>query len=113
MVIWRFVAEELSVSGRFDAVVADCPLFYTSPNAPSKRDAIGTALLTILAGRWRYAHITALRGDIVDRTLPGMGKAAGLVLPRCVTQAKALHLEGKSQTVAPGVHAVVVLDRAD
>ena len=30
-------AEYLKVSGRFDALVADCPLHYTSPNAPSKR----------------------------------------------------------------------------
>ena len=33
-----FFAEYLKVSGRFDALVADCPLHYTSPNAPSKRD---------------------------------------------------------------------------
>ena len=27
-----FFAEYLKVSGRFDALVADCPLHYTSPN---------------------------------------------------------------------------------
>jgi len=69
-----FFAEYLKVSGRFDAVVADCPLFYTSPNAPSKRDVLGTALLAILAGHWRYAHISALRGDTVNPALLGMGK---------------------------------------
>ena len=69
-----FFAEYLKVSGRFDALVADCPLFYTSPNAPAKRDVIGTALLSILAGQWRYAHITALRGDTVNPALLGMGK---------------------------------------
>ena len=37
-----FFAEYLKVSGRFDALVADCPLHYTSPNAPSKRDVLGT-----------------------------------------------------------------------
>ena len=57
-----FFAEYLKVSGRFDALVADCPLHYTSPNAPSKRDILGTTMLSILAGQWRYAHITALRG---------------------------------------------------
>ena len=36
-----FFAEYLKVSGRFDALVADCPLHYTSPNAPSKRDVLG------------------------------------------------------------------------
>ena len=36
-----FFAEYLKVSGRFDALVADCPLHYTSPNAPSKRGRPG------------------------------------------------------------------------
>ena len=69
-----FFAEYLKESGRFDALVADCPLYYSSPNAPSKRDVLGTALLAILAGQWRYAHITALRGDTVNPALLGMRK---------------------------------------
>ena len=71
-----FFAEYLKVSGRFDALVADCPLHYTSPNAPSKRDVLGTVLLSVLAGQSRYAHITALRGDGVNPALLGMGKVA-------------------------------------
>ena len=71
-----FFAEYLKVSGRFDALVADCPLHYTSPNAPSKRDVLGTVLLSVLAGQWRYAHITALRGDGVNPSLLGMTKVA-------------------------------------
>jgi hypothetical protein len=69
-----FFAEYLKVSGRFDALVADCPLTYTSPNAPRKRDVLGTLVLAILAGQWRYAHITALRGDTVNPALLGLGK---------------------------------------
>ena len=64
------------MSGRFDALVADCPLVYTSPNAPSKRDVLGTVLLSVLAGQSRYAHITARRGDGVNPSLLGMGKVA-------------------------------------
>ena len=71
-----FFAEYLKVSGRFDALVADCPLHYTSPNAPSKRDVLGTVLLSVLAGQSRYAHITALRGDGVNPALLGMDKVA-------------------------------------
>ena len=67
-----FFAEYLKLSGRFDALVADCPLVYSSPNAPAKRDVLGTAVLSILAGHWRYAHITALRGDTVNPPLLGM-----------------------------------------
>jgi len=43
---------------------------------------------------------------------PAQGTAAGLVLPRCNTLAMALHLEEISHTVAPGAHAVVLLDQA-
>ena len=32
-----FFAEYLKAGGRFDALVADSPLYYTSPNAPPKR----------------------------------------------------------------------------
>src|SRR5829696_4265524 len=43
---------------------------------------------------------------------PAKGKAAGLVLPRCSTQAMALHLQEVSLAVAPGHHAVLMLDQA-
>jgi transposase len=37
---------------------------------------------------------------------------AGLVMPRCTTSAMAHHLEEISATVAPGAHAVLLLDQA-
>jgi hypothetical protein len=55
-------------------LVADCPCALTSPNAPSKRDLLGTVLLSVLAGHRRYAHITALRCDPVNPPLLGMRK---------------------------------------
>lgn len=69
-----FFAEFLKQSGLFDAWVADSPLRMTSPNAPKKRDVLGTTLLGVLAGCWRYAHLTALRGDGVNPPLLGMTK---------------------------------------
>src|ERR1035441_4219531 len=69
-----FFIEFLKASGLFDAWVSDCPLRYTSPNAPSKRDVLGTILLSVLAGHWRYAHISAIRGDGVNPGLLGMTK---------------------------------------
>src|SRR6201993_3298895 len=69
---FAFFVEYLKLSGRFDALVADCPLVYASGNAPAVRDVIGTAVLGILAGHWRYAHLTALRGDSVSPALLGM-----------------------------------------
>jgi hypothetical protein len=37
---------------------------------------LGTILLSVLAGHWRYAHISALRGDGVNPGLLGMTKVA-------------------------------------
>ena len=45
-----FFNDFLKTSGLFDAFVADCPLRYVSPNAPKKRDVLGTAMLSMLAG---------------------------------------------------------------
>ena len=69
-----FFVEYLKVAGLSGALVADCPLVYTSPNAPEKRDVLGTTMLAVLAGHKRYAHITALRNDGVLPELLGMKK---------------------------------------
>jgi hypothetical protein len=53
----------LEDSGLFENWVNDGPLPYTSPNAPQIGDVLETILLSVLAGHWRYAHISALRGD--------------------------------------------------
>jgi hypothetical protein len=52
----------------------ESPLNYTSPNAPSKNDILGTILLPVLAGHTRYAHIAAIRFDSVNPGLLGMAK---------------------------------------
>jgi hypothetical protein len=69
-----FFAEFLATTGVYDVWVNTCPLIYTSPNAPSKRDVLGTWLLAILAGHNRYSHITGLRGDAVSPQILGMQK---------------------------------------
>ena len=69
-----FFIDYLKQAGLFNAWVADCPLSLTSPNAPKKRDLLGTVLLSVLAGHRRYAHITALRCDPVNPPLLGMHK---------------------------------------
>lgn len=69
-----FFAEFLAATGVYDTWVNTCPLNYTSPNAPAKKDVLGTWLLGILAGHNRYAHITALRSDAVSPQILGMNK---------------------------------------
>ena len=43
---------------------------------------------------------------------PAKGKGAALVLPRCNTDGMTLHLAEISAAVAPGAHAVLILDQA-
>ena len=69
-----FFIDFLKAAGLFDAFVADCPLRYTSPNAPKKRDVLGTTMLSMLSGHKRYAHIAGLRCDSVLPELLGMNK---------------------------------------
>lgn len=69
-----FFIEYLKQGGLFDGWVAGCPMHFTSPNAPKKRDILGTLLLSLLAGHRRYAHITTVRCDPVNPPLLGMSK---------------------------------------
>src|SRR3981081_4143094 len=49
-----FFIDFLKQANLFDPWVADCPLYLTSPNAPRKRDLLGTVMLSVLAGHRRY-----------------------------------------------------------
>jgi hypothetical protein len=67
-----FFAEFLATAGVFDRWVQGCPLRYSSPNASSPRDVLGTLMLGILAGSKRYAHIAGVRGDAVAAKALGL-----------------------------------------
>ena len=69
-----FFTQFLKAAHLFDPWVEECPLTYTSPNAPAVRDVLGTSLLSILSGHNRYTHVTALRNDTVNPALLGMKK---------------------------------------
>ncbi|MFQ5664737.1 MAG: transposase [Terriglobia bacterium] len=69
-----FFIEFLKTAELFGPWVRDCPLTYGSPNAPRPTDVLGTLLLSVLAGHWRYAHITTIRSDQVNPPLLGMRK---------------------------------------
>jgi hypothetical protein len=66
-----FFAQFLAAGGLYSNWVSECPLRYTSPNAPKIADVLGTWVLATLSGAWRYSHVTALRGDSVNP--PGLG----------------------------------------
>jgi hypothetical protein len=71
-----FFIECLKTSGGFEGWAEECPLPYTSPHAPRKRDVLGTMLLSVWAGQGRYAHIKAMRGDGVNPEWLGRRKVA-------------------------------------
>jgi len=58
-----YFIEFLQVSGIWKEFVDQCPLTYSSPNAPAKAEILGTILLSVLSGHRRYAHITGMRGS--------------------------------------------------
>ena len=69
-----FFAQFLSLAGLLESLCASCPVRLSSPNAPATRDVLGTLLLGILCGQWRYAHLSAVRFDPVNPPLLGMAK---------------------------------------
>lgn len=52
-----FFIDYLKVAGLFDGLVADCPLAYRSPNAPKKRDVLGTALISLVEIRQAFRRV--------------------------------------------------------
>ena len=69
-----YFAEFLATAGIFDNWVKTCPLHYTSPNASSVRDVLGTLMLGVLSGSRRYAHLASIRGDQVAAQALGLSK---------------------------------------
>ena len=67
-----YFIEFLKTNGLWESWVQDCPLHYTSPNAPPKEDILGTVMLSVVAGHKRYAHISTVRSDSVLPQLLGM-----------------------------------------
>ena len=69
-----YFIEFLTLTGLWSGWQQRCPLSYTSPNAPSKADVLGTWILSILSGHRRYSHVTSIRCDGVNPGLLGMNK---------------------------------------
>ena len=69
-----FFIEFLRTSGLYESWRETSPLSYSSGNAPSVADVLGTWFLSALAGHRRYAHVSGIRHDGVSPGLLGMGK---------------------------------------
>ena len=69
-------AQFLQVSGLLSRWVESAPLSYASNRALGVRDILGTQVLSMINGHFRFAHISALRGDSVTPELLGMTAVA-------------------------------------
>jgi len=67
-----FFFQFLQTGGRWEQFLDTCPLTYTGNRGSGATNVMGTVLLSVLAGHWRYAHINGVRGDGVNPGLLGM-----------------------------------------
>ena len=68
-----FFAQFLHTGGRWQSFLEKSPLRYEGNRGSAVVDVLGTVMLGILCGHWRYAHLNAVRGDRLNPPLLGMG----------------------------------------
>jgi hypothetical protein len=111
-----YFIEFLNLTGLWSRWLEGCPLAYSSPNAPTKAEVLGTWLLSMLAGHRRYSHVTAIRCDGINPGLLDMRKvisedALRNALKRIPEAAGTAWLDGHlADSVAPLLDAPWVLD---
>ena len=93
-----YFIEFLKMNGLWQQWVKECPLSYSSPNAPPKEDILGTILLSVLAGHKRYAHVTTIRSDSVTPGLLGMERV------RSADAVRRAFLKGEANDYAVWLH---------
>lgn len=68
-----FFFQFLHAGDRWRQLLEGCPLSYVGNRGSGKGNVMGTILLSVLCGHWRYAHINSVRGDRVNPALLGIG----------------------------------------
>lgn len=69
-----FFFQFLHAGGRWEQFLKNCPLHYSGNRGSGALNVMGTVLLSVLCGHWRYAHVNAVRGDGINPGLLGMDK---------------------------------------
>ena len=111
-----YFIEFLNLTGLWSRWLESCPLAYSSPNAPSKAEVLGTWLLSMLAGHRRYSHVTTIRCDGINPELLSMRKvisedALRKALARMPEAEGTAWLDSHlSDSVAPLLDAAWILD---
>lgn len=111
-----FFFQFLEAGGRWERFMENCPLQYTGNRGSGACNVMGTVLLSILSGHWRYAHINSVRGDGINPALLGMERtisedAVRAALKRIEESAGLAWLRGEIlDTIAPALEMGWVLD---
>lgn len=69
-----FFAQFLQASHLWETFLKNCPLHYHGNRGSGAKNVMGTLLLSILCGHWRYAHINSVRGDSVNAAALGLDR---------------------------------------
>ena len=90
---WWFFVQFLKAGGRWENFLKDWPLTDPGNRGRGANNVMGTALLNVLSGHWRYAHANGVPGDLLHpppkpslrrwlggKWLPGLPEGAGLLL---------------------------------
>ena len=69
-----FFAQFLRAGHRWEDFLRDCPLTYGGNRGSGAANVLGTVMLGILSGHWRYAHLNSVRGDEVNARVLGLDR---------------------------------------
>ena len=67
-----FFFQFLQAGGRWLEFLRECPLHDVGNRGSGADHIMGTVLLSVLSGHWRYAHINGVRGDGINPGLLGL-----------------------------------------
>jgi len=67
-----FFAQFLRAGGRWEDFCKEAPSRFTSPNASTHEDVLGSLAFSILCSHTRYAQVNPLRFDAVNPAMLGM-----------------------------------------
>jgi hypothetical protein len=111
-----FFFQFLQAGARWEQLLKDCPLSYTGNRGSGALNVMGTILLSVLCGHWRYTHMNSVRGDKINAALLGLEH----IVSEDVVRAAMKRLDGQGglswigahlrQSIAPALGLPWILD---
>jgi hypothetical protein len=111
-----FFFQFLHQGARWSEFMRECPLHYIGNRGSGSHNVMGTLLLSILCGHWRYAHINAVRGDKLNAEQLGLSHivsedAVRAALKRMDEHTSLSWLQQQIlQSISPALHLPWILD---